>query len=62
MGRAYGSWHSTSSANDLRQGRKHMNCLLQNQHNVCQHEKKKTKYEKYQAGLTALRNLIKTNI
>ena len=39
---------------------KHTNCLLQ--HNVFQHEKKKTKYDKYQALLTALRNLIKINI
>ena len=39
-----------------------MNFLLQHQHDVCQHKKKKTKYKKYQAGLTALRNLITSNI
>ena len=38
-----------------------MNCLLEHQHNVRQHEKKKTKYKKYEAGLTALRNLITSN-
>ena len=38
-----------------------MNRLLQQQHNIRQHDKKKTKYEKYQAGLTELRNLITSN-
>ena len=40
----------------------HTNFLLQHQHNVRQRDKKKTKYEKYQAGITALRNLITSNI
>ena len=40
----------------------HMNRLLQHQPDVRQHEKEKTKYDKYQAGLTALCNLITTNI
>ena len=38
-----------------------MNHLLQYQHNVRQHDKKKTKYEKHQSGLTALCNLITRN-
>ena len=40
----------------------HMNRLIQHQPDVRQHEKEKTKYDKYQAGITALRNLITTNI
>ena len=40
----------------------HTSRLLQHQHDVRQHEKKKTKYKKYQAGLMALRNLITSNI
>ena len=39
-----------------------MNRLLQHQHNVCQHEMNKTKYEKYEAGLTALHSLVTSNI
>ena len=51
---------STRSASE--KSTEHMNRLLQHQPNVRQHEKEKTKYEKYQAGLTVLRNLITTNI
>ena len=51
---------STRSASE--KSTEHMNRLLQHQPNVRQHEKEKTKYEKYQAGLMALRNLITTNI
>ena len=72
MGCAYGSWHSINSTNSSAKGAstrsasekstKHTNRLLQHQHDVHQHEKKKTKYKKYQARITALSYLIKTNI
>ena len=39
-----------------------MNRLPQHQHDVGQRKKNKMKYDKYQAGLTALRNLITSNI
>ena len=45
----------------LEKSTEHTNRLLQYQHDVCQHKKDKKKYDKYQAGLTALRNLITTN-
>ena len=51
-----------STRSSLKEYTEHTNSLLQHKHNVCQHEKKKTKYKKYQAGLTALRNLIARNI
>ena len=46
----------------LKKSTEHMNSLLQHQHDVRQHDKKKTKYEKYQVGLMALCNLITSNI
>ena len=57
---AFAEGASTRSA--LEKYNKHTDFLLQHQHNVFQHKKKKTKYKKYQAGLTALRNLITSNI
>ena len=39
----------------------HTNILLQHQHDVCQYDKEKRKYEKYQEGLKVLRNLFTTN-
>ena len=39
----------------------HTNCPLQHQYDVRQHDKKKTKYKKYQAGLTEIHNLITIN-
>ena len=57
---AYAKGESTRSASE--ESTKHTNCLLKNQHDVRQKKNKKMKYEKYQAGLTALRNLITTNI
>ena len=51
---------STISASE--KSTEHMNRLLQHQPDVRQHEKEKTKKEKYQAGLMALPNLITTNI
>ena len=50
---------STISASE--ESTEHTNRLLQHQHDVRQHEKKKPKYKKYQAGLTAIRNLITSN-
>ena len=51
---------TTRSSSD--KSTKHTNRPLKHQQDVRQHEKKKTKYEKYQAGLTLLRNLITSNI
>ena len=51
---------STRSAS--KKSTEHTNLLLQHQHDVRQQDKKKTKYEKYQAGLTALCNPITRNI
>ena len=38
------------------------NFITRRRQNLRRHEKKKMKYEKYRAGLTSLRNLIRTNI
>ena len=72
MGRGYRSCNIISSTNGStkvaskiwasEKYTKHTNRLLQHQHDLRQHDKKKTKYEKYQAEVTALRNLITTNI
>ena len=52
----------TSTISELDKSIEHTNCPLQHQHNVRQHKKNKMKYDKYKAVLTALCNLITSNI